>query len=82
MSIEDAVNAPRFDGFLPGQAFRVEARIPDRVRDGLAAYGIAVSPQPPYNWHFGSIQVVARDPRTGAFTGVADARRGGYADGY
>jgi len=82
LSIEDAVNAPRFDGFLPGQAFRVETRIPARVRDGLKAYGIDVSPQPPYNWHFGSIQVVVRDPKTGALTGVADARRGGYADGY
>lgn len=82
MSIEDAVNAPRFDGFEPGQPFRVETRIPDRVRDGLKAYGITVAAQPPYNWHFGSIQVVVRDPKTGLFTGVADARRGGFAEGY
>jgi gamma-glutamyltranspeptidase/glutathione hydrolase len=82
MSIEEAVDAPRFDGFAPGTPFRVETRIPDAVRDGLRAYGITVVPQPPYNWHFGSIQVVLRDPATGRLTGVADARRGGYADGY
>jgi len=82
MPLEAAVNAPRFDGFAPGQPFRVETRIPDRVRDGLRAYGIAVDPQPPYNWHFGSIQAVMRDPATGQLTGVADARRGGYAEGY
>ena len=82
MPLEAAVNAPRFDGFSPGEPFRVETRIPDRVRDGLRAYGIAVVPQPPYNWHFGSIQAVMRDPATGQLTGVADARRGGFADGY
>jgi len=82
MPLEAAVNAPRFDGFAPGQPFRVETRIPDRVRDGLRAYGITVDPQPPYNWHFGSIQAVMRDPATGQLTGVADARRGGFAEGY
>ena len=82
MPLDAAVNAPRFDGFDPGTPFRVETRIPDRVRDGLRAYGIAVDPQPPYNWHFGSIQAVMRDPQTGQLTGVADARRGGFAEGY
>jgi len=52
------------------------------VREGLKAYGIAVDPQPPYNWHFGSIQALMRDPQTGQLTGVADARRGGFAEGY
>lgn len=82
MALDAAVNAPRFDGFAPGQPFRVETRIPDHVRDGLRAYGISVDPQAPFNWHFGSIQAVMRDPQTGLLTGVADARRGGYAEGY
>lgn len=82
MTLEASVDAPRFDGFGPDRPFMVETRVPDEVRDGLKSYGIAVAAQPPYNWHFGSIQAIVRDPKTGRLTGVADARRGGFADGY
>ena len=82
MTLEASADAPRFDGFGWDRPFLVETRVPDKVREGLRAYGITVAAQAPYNWHFGSIQAIARDPRTGALTGVADARRGGFADGY
>lgn len=82
MTLEASADAPRFDGFAWDRPFLVETRVPDKVRDGLKAFGIAVVAQPPYNWHFGSIQAIARDPRTGTLTGVADARRGGFAEGY
>ena len=82
MSLEASVDAPRFDGFGPDRPFMVETRVPDKVRDGLKSFGITVAAQPPYNWHFGSIHAVMRDPKTGELTGVADARRGGFADGF
>jgi gamma-glutamyltranspeptidase/glutathione hydrolase len=78
----DAVDAPRFQGNQPTQTFEVEARVPDRVRDGLAAYGIRVRATADYNWHMGSVQAVMRDEKTGGWIGVADPRRAGWAAGY
>ncbi len=78
----DSIDAPRFQGNQPTQTFEVEARVPDRVRDGLAAYGIRVRATAPYNWHMGSVQAVMRDEKTGGFIGVADPRRAGWAAGY
>jgi gamma-glutamyltranspeptidase/glutathione hydrolase len=77
-----AVEAPRFQGNQPGEAFQIETTVPDAVRQSLAAYGIRVQPTAPYNWHLGSVQAVMRDPKTGVFTGVADPRRAGHAAGY
>jgi gamma-glutamyltranspeptidase/glutathione hydrolase len=77
-----SVDAPRFQGNQPTQAFEVEARVPENVRAGLAALGIRVQPTAPYNWHFGSVQAVMRDEKTGGLIGVADPRRAGYAAGY
>ena len=82
MSLEVSVDAPRFDGFGPDRPFMVETRVPDNVREGLKAYGVAVASPAPYKRHFGSIHAVLRDPKTGELTGVADARRGGFAQGY
>jgi gamma-glutamyltranspeptidase/glutathione hydrolase len=79
----DSIDAPRFDGNQPTQTFRVEARVPQSVRDGLAAYGVLrVQATTPYNWHLGSVQAVMRDEKTGAWIGAADPRRGGHASGY
>ena len=78
----DSIDAPRFQGNQPTQPFQVEARVPEKVRDGLAAYGIRVQVTTPYNWHLGSVQAVMRDDKTGGWIGVADPRRGGHAAGY
>jgi gamma-glutamyltranspeptidase/glutathione hydrolase len=77
-----SVDAPRFDGNQPTATFQVETRVPEKVRAGLAAFGIRVQPTAPYNWHFGSVQAVMRDDQTGGLIGVADPRRAGYAAGY
>ncbi len=77
-----AVDAPRFQGSLPFDTFLVESRVPEAVRAGLAAEGVRVQPTAPYNWHFGSMQVVVRDEKTGGWIGVADPRRGGWAAGF
>lgn len=81
-SLYEAVDAPRFQGNQPTQSFELEARVPDKVREGLAAFGIRVQPTAPYNWHLGSVQVVMRDKKSGGWIGVADPRRAGYAAGY
>ena len=77
-----SVDAPRFDGNQPTQNFQVEARVPDHVRAGLAAFGIRVQPTAPYSWHLGSVHAVMRDEKTGGPIGVADPRRAGFAAGY
>lgn len=81
MGLYEAVDAPRFQGSLPGQRFQVESRVPQAVRDELAAYGITVEPTAPYNWHMGSVHAVMRDA-DGRLVGVADPRRAGHAEGY
>jgi len=83
LSLEEAVDAPRFQGSRHGDVCLVESRISERARNELASrYGILVQPTAPYNWHFGSIQAVMRDGKTGELVGVADPRRGGHAEGY
>jgi gamma-glutamyltranspeptidase/glutathione hydrolase len=83
MSLEQAVDAPRFQGSRHGETFLVESRVSEQVRRELASlYGVRVQPTAPYNWHFGSIHAVMRDEKTGALVGVADPRRGGHAEGY
>jgi gamma-glutamyltranspeptidase/glutathione hydrolase len=81
MDLEKAIDAPRFQGSMPGQTFVVESRVREEVRKGLASAGVRVQPTAPYNWHFGSIHAVMRDP-SGALLGYADPRRGGHAEGY
>ncbi len=79
----ESVDAPRFQGNQPTQPFQVEARVPENVREGLAAYGVLrVQVTTPYNWHMGSVQAVMRDEKTGGWIGVAVPRRGGHAAGY
>jgi gamma-glutamyltranspeptidase/glutathione hydrolase len=79
----DSIDAPRFQGNQPTQPFQVEARVPEKVRDGLFAYGVLrVQPTTPYNWHLGSEQAVMRDEKAGGWIGAADPRRGGHAAGY
>jgi gamma-glutamyltranspeptidase/glutathione hydrolase len=79
----ESIDAPRFQGNQPTQPFQVEARVPEQVRDALAAYGVLrVQATAPYNWHMGSVQAVMRDEKNGGWIGAADPRRGGHAAGY
>lgn len=82
MSPYDAVDAPRFTGYTRYDTLHIESRIPDDVIEGLGRLGVGVELSAPYNWHMGSIQLVHRDVESGELTGVADPRRGGYAEGY
>ncbi len=80
-SLYDSVDAPRFQGNQITQPFQIESRVPENVRAGLAPYGVRVMPTSPYNWHFGSMQAIMRQP-DGTLLGVADPRRSGFAVGY
>jgi gamma-glutamyltranspeptidase/glutathione hydrolase len=83
MDLERAVDAPRFQNSRHGEPFLVESRVSEQARRELASiYGVRVAPTAPYNWHFGSVHAVMRDEKTGGLMGVADARRGGHAEGY
>ncbi|MDG2521896.1 gamma-glutamyltransferase [Caulobacter segnis] len=82
MSLEQAVDAPRFQGAQASRPLTIEGRLSDQARaDMKAHYGVSVKVTTPYNWHFGSIHAVAREP-DGSLTGIADPRRGGLAAGY
>ena len=82
MTLEQAVDAPRFQGSQVGVPMAIESRVSQSVRDELKTrYGVNVRPTTPYNWHFGSVQAIQRNP-DGSLTGVADPRRAGLAAGY
>ncbi len=82
MPLEQAVDAPRFQGSINGRAMSIEGRITDEVRRQMTdSFGVTVKITTPYNWHYGSIHAVAKQP-DGSWLGVADPRRGGHAAGY
>ena len=86
MHPKDAADAPRFWAFLYNQIdrrfLRIESRITDSVRKGLARSGIPFVELGDYNWHMGSMQIIWRDSETSMIYGVSDPRRLGYAAGF
>ena len=84
MHPKDAADAPRFWAFLYGQTdrrvLRIESRISDEVRHGMARRGIAIEELGDYNWHTGSMQIIWRGD-DGRLYGVSDPRRLGHAAG-
>lgn len=89
MEVQDAIEAPRIasysfpSSFAPFEYFpgrlAVEARIPQAVRDALAAKGHEVKDWPDTTWLAGAVEVVLSDPRTGMLAAGADPRRPAYA---
>ncbi len=84
MHPKDAADAPRFWAFLYGQTdrrvLRIESRISDEARRGMARRGIAIEELGDYNWHTGSMQIIWRGD-DGKLHGVSDPRRLGHAAG-
>jgi len=82
MPVQDAIEAPRFSSahfpssFFPHNAIpgglRVEGRIPESVRDTLAARGHAIILED--DWVAGDVLCIRVDPRTGVLHGGADPR--------
>jgi gamma-glutamyltranspeptidase/glutathione hydrolase len=88
MSLQDAIEAPRWHGF-PGSdpanlaqpmALRLEGRVPETTRQALAERGHAVEVLGPWSGG-GAVQLVQLDPATRVLRGVSDPRAGGLALG-
>jgi gamma-glutamyltranspeptidase/glutathione hydrolase len=82
MHPKEAADAPRFWALNYDHTLRMESRIPDEVRKGMASRGIKIQDIKDYNWQTGSFQIVWRDEKTGKLYGVSDPRRLGFAGGY
>jgi gamma-glutamyltranspeptidase/glutathione hydrolase len=76
---QSAVSAPRVHHqWMPDQ-LTVEPGHPKDVLDKLRAWGHNVQPSP---YPLGAVQLIARDPASGAWLGATDPRRDGAALGY
>jgi gamma-glutamyltranspeptidase / glutathione hydrolase len=78
MTVQEAIEAPRVRAYRDRQV-DVEGRIPESVREGLAARGHQVNVIDDWSWIVGGGQGIRRDPESGALQGGADPRRDGYA---
>lgn len=78
MGIQDAIDAPRTYSFATSNRTEMEARIPESVREELAAMGYTrIDVRPDYDLYFGGAQAILVDPETGELRGAADPRRAG-----
>jgi gamma-glutamyltranspeptidase/glutathione hydrolase len=90
MSLTEAIDFPRFKlgenmpargeaGRPPSRepVLRIEARLPQSVFDELSAMGHKVERDVPWDEHSGggAVQMIALDPKSGVYRGVAEARR-------
>ncbi len=83
MDPREAAAVTRFFAFRnPDRVVEIESRISDEFRKAVRARGIRLQEAGPYNWHYGSMQIVWRDPATGKLHGVSDPRRLGHAAGF
>jgi gamma-glutamyltranspeptidase/glutathione hydrolase len=78
MAVQAAIEAPRVRGYRD-RLVDVEGRVPEDVRNGLAARGHQVNVIEDWSWIVGGGQGIRRDPESGALQGGADPRRDGYA---
>ena len=92
MNPQQAVEAPRFasysfpDSFEPHSyspgVLHVESRVPQSVRDGLAARGHKIMDWPEFVWRAGAVCVLRSDRSRGVISAGADPRRPCYAVGW
>ena len=92
MNPQQAVEAPRFasysfpDSFEPHNyspgVLHVESRVPQSVRNGLAARGHGIVDWPEFVWRAGAVCVLRADRSRGVISAGADPRRPCYAVGW
>jgi gamma-glutamyltranspeptidase/glutathione hydrolase len=92
MNPQEAVEAARFasysfpDSFEPHSyspaLLHVESRVPQIVRDGLAARGHKIADWPAFVWRAGAVCVLRADHTSGVISAGADPRRPCYAVGW
>src|SRR5690606_649532 len=83
MGIQEAIDAPRTYSFATSNRTEMEARIPEPVREELAAMGYTrIDVRADYDLYFGGAQAILIDPETGELRGGADPRRAGGVVAY
>jgi gamma-glutamyltranspeptidase / glutathione hydrolase len=81
MDLHEAVHAPRFQGYGPGDEVVAESRFDIQALDELQAWDVSYRLVSGYDQSMGSLHAVSIDRDSGLLTGVADARRTGFAAG-
>jgi len=76
MSPQQAVEAPRF--IHSGRSSQIEDRVPAEVFAALRQRGHDVRPGSGWTASFGGVQIILRDPGSGALRTGADPRREAY----
>ena len=83
MNPQAALDAPRFRvDERGGIEVSIETGVPLKTRKALAGMGHAVSAEATFSPGFGSGDIIALDPESGALWGAADPRKDGCAVGY
>ena len=77
----EAVDAPRLFSIHLQDELELEGRFDPETEALLRRMGHIVEVAPPYQSYYGAVQLIWRDPGTGALTGVSDSRRSGAAVG-
>ena len=82
MSIQEAIEAPRFYARDVEADLSVEARMPAQTADALTKMGYSIRTYRDFDLFFGGAQGIVIDPKTGMRIGGADPRRDGAVVGY
>lgn len=82
MSIQEAIESPRFYARDTEQNVSIEARMPKATVDALKGMGYTFTPMNEYDLFFGGAQGIVIDRQRGRLIGGADPRRDGTVLGY
>jgi len=82
MTMQQAIESPRFYTRDSDKNLHLEARIPAQTIAELKEMGYATSVKGEYDLFFGGAQGIVADPKRHIFTGGADPRRDGAVLGY
>jgi gamma-glutamyltranspeptidase/glutathione hydrolase len=82
MSMQEAIEAPRFHARDTEADLSVEARMPPATTNALAKMGYRIKTYRDFDLFFGGAQGIVIDPKTGLRIGGADPRRDGAVVGY
>ncbi len=82
MTIQQAIESPRFYTRESEKNIHLESRIPGQTLEELKTMGYSTSVKGAYDLFFGGAQGIVVDPKRHIFTGGADPRRDGAVLGY
>jgi gamma-glutamyltranspeptidase/glutathione hydrolase len=82
MSMQEAIEAPRFHARDTEAQLSVESRMPAATTSALVKMGYSIKTLGEFDLFFGGAQGIVIDPRTGLRVGGADPRRDGAVVGF